>query len=113
MDRIRASFIVTLIVFAIVVWWLIEAFIKIPKAPTLNSQGIIVVDEYQRTKDILSVVFPLATAAVGYWLGSDGKSKAEDQAKSSQAQLTAVVGTSADSDLLEKAKSKYPEAFGK
>jgi hypothetical protein len=35
--------------------------------PTLDSNGAVVVDESQRTKDILSVVLPQFRKALAYW----------------------------------------------
>jgi hypothetical protein len=100
---------INVFVFGIVIWWLAVVLSKIGVAP-VNSRGIIV-DQYQRAKDILLVVFPLAAAAVGYWCGNYGKAKAEDQARQAQKKVTALLGSSDDGELLKKAAASFPSAF--
>jgi hypothetical protein len=56
-------------------------------------------------------VFPLATAAVGYWFGNQGRARAQEQAQQAQSKVTAVLGTSADSELLKNAAAIFPAAF--
>ncbi len=47
---------------------------------------------------------------VGYVAGQAGKEKAEQRASQAQRQLTAVVGQG-EKDLLERAKTAYPDWF--
>jgi len=100
-------------------WWLYMVASNLSIAPQTNSSGEVVLDSYQRAKDILLVVFPLLTTALGYWFGAAGKEKAEEKADSAQTQLTSaqtqlaeVVDQSAVPGILEKAKAANPKAFG-
>jgi hypothetical protein len=103
--------VITVFVFGIVIWWLTVVLNRLGTAPQVNAKGAVIVDQYQRATDILFVVFPLATAAVGYWFGNQGRSRAQDQAQQAQSKLTAVLGTSADGDLLKNAAAAFPVAF--
>jgi len=103
--------VMTVFVFGIVIWWLAVVLDRIGTAPQVNSRGAVIVDQYQRAKDILLVVFPLATAAVGYWFGNHGRERAQQQADQAQSKVTAVLGSSDDGDLLKKAADRFPAAF--
>lgn len=110
--------ILTLIVVALSAWWLLEVSRRLGTAPTLDSEGNITVDEFQRAKDILLVVLPLTTITLGYWFGAQGKTAAETKADAAEkkaeeasAALTAVVATSTQPDLLRQAQQQYPQAF--
>jgi hypothetical protein len=105
-------FVLTLLLFALAVWWLIELALQIGTAPTIDAQGKVVVDKFQRAKDILLVVLPLVTSALGYWFGAQGKEQEQERAESARSQLEAVVSASTDPGLLQKARSQYPDAFG-
>ena len=98
-------------VFGIVIWWLAVVLDRLGTAPQVNSEGAVIVDQYQRATDILFIVFPLAAAAVGYWLGNQGRARAQEQAQQAQSKLTAVLGSSGDGDLLKKAAATFPAAF--
>jgi hypothetical protein len=91
-------------------WWLYVVASKLGKAPTKDAQGN-VVDEYQRAKDVLLVVLPLVTTAIGYWFGAQGKEKAEEKASQANDQSRAIAAVSGDPDILAKARAKYPSAF--
>lgn len=103
--------VITVFVFGIVIWWLAVVLDRLGTAPQVNSKGAVTVDQYQRATDILFVVFPLATAAVGYWLGNQGRARAQEQAQQAQGKVTAVLGSSADGELLKKAAATFPAAF--
>jgi hypothetical protein len=105
------TIVITVFVFGIVIWWLAVVLNRLGTAPQVNAKGAVIVDQYQRATDILFVVFPLATAAVGYWFGNQGRSRAQEQAQQAQSKLTAVLGTSADGDLLRNAAATFPVAF--
>src|SRR5262249_21946071 len=105
------SILITVFVFGIVIWWLAVVLSRISSAPTVTSNGAVIVDQYERAKDILLIVFPLATAAVGYWFGNQGRARAQEQAQQAQSKVTAVLGTSADSELLKNAAATFPAAF--
>ena len=106
-----ATLVITVFVFGIVIWWLAVVLNRLGTAPRVNSQGAVIVDQYQRATDILFVVFPLAAAAVGYWLGNQGRARAQEQAQQAQSRLTAVLGSSGDAELLKKAAATFPAAF--
>jgi len=103
--------VITVFVFGIVIWWLAVVLNRIGTAPQVNSRGAVIVDQYQRATDILFVVFPLATAAVGYWFGNQGRARAQEQAQQAQSKVTAVLGSSDDGELLKKAAASFPAAF--
>ncbi|WP_033289246.1 hypothetical protein [Amycolatopsis jejuensis] len=110
---IRAA--ITLVLLVIAALWLLVVYTRLG-TPSTDGTAF---DEFQRAKDILLVVLPLLTTALGYWFGSAGRQQAErkaDQAKhdadKAQRKLAGVLDSSAVPDLLEKAKNKDPEAFG-
>lgn len=105
------TIVITVFVFGIVIWWLAVVLSRLGTAPAVNSKGAVIVDQYQRAKDILLVVFPLATAAVGYWVGNQGRARAQDQAQQAQNKVTALLGSSDDGELLRKAATSFPSAF--
>jgi hypothetical protein len=109
--RGAGTIIVTLFIFAIVGAWLYFTASKVGVAPIFNSKGVPTIDQYQRAKDILQIVFPLATAAVGFWFGNQGAAQAHAQARQSQAKVEAILGASNDTDLINKAKGTAPGAF--
>lgn len=117
------SWVTTVFVFALVAWALYYVFQDHGTAPTLDSKGHVSVDRYAHAKDILDVVLPLATAAVGYWFGNKGVSDANAHADDARSQATAaqtetkavVAAASAllpGTDVLRAAKDTHPEAFG-
>jgi hypothetical protein len=113
---IRAA--LTGLLFLVSTYWLLEVAGQIPAVPTRDSDGN-VLDTYQRAKDILLVVLPLLTTALGYWFGAAGRENAEAKARyamteasRSQQRLEGVLGSSSDQELLSKAQELYPEAFG-
>jgi hypothetical protein len=103
--------VITVFVFGIVIWWLAVVLNRLGTPPRVNSKGAVVVDQYQRATDILFVVFPLATAAVGYWFGNQGRARAQEEAEQAQSKVTAVLGSSDDGELLKKAADTFPAAF--
>ena len=102
----------TLIVAAITVWWLFEVARRLGVPPTVNAQGAVVLDAFQRAKDILALVLPLFTAALAYWVGNRGASQAEEKADAATKQLDAVLDAS-PMGVLKKAQDEHPEAFAK
>ena len=112
-DTIKSwgTIIVTALVAIIVIGWILLAVLpNLGRAPVYNSTGTLAIDEYSRAKDILVLILPLLTTAVGYWLGSQGTAKAEDRAKKAEDQKSAVLSVSADG-ALEKARKANPDAF--
>jgi hypothetical protein len=119
------TIIVTIFIFVIVSTWLYFTATKVGVAPVFNSKGVATIDQYQRAKDLLQIVFPLATAAVGFWFGNQQTVQAQkqadtatqsaqaahDQARQSQAKVEAILGASNDADLIKKAQVAAPGAF--
>jgi hypothetical protein len=108
---------VFLVLAGLVAWWLVAISQQLATAPTYADDGTLILDPFQRAKDILTVLLPLLTAAIGFYAGAEGKEKAEElkeQAEANkdkaQAQLTAVTSVG-DPDILAKAKEAFPEAF--
>jgi hypothetical protein len=94
---------------AILVWWLVIVANRIGVKPTVEN-GNVTLDEYQRAKDILLVVFPLFSASLAYWVGSSGTRDAKQEATDAKKQLNAVVDASPEG-VLDKARQLHPDAF--
>lgn len=92
--------------------WLFVVSLKLGTVPVVDSAGNVILDEYQRAKDILLVVLPLVTTAMGYWFGAQGKDKAEDRADKAVEEKAAVLAATGDPALLERVRAKYGEALG-
>ncbi|MGG5259303.1 hypothetical protein [Phycicoccus avicenniae] len=108
----------TLLLLGLAVWWLTLVAREMSTAPTVGKDGKVLLDEFQRAKDILLVVLPLLTTALGYWFGAAGKEKAEEGKAKAEAtaeqkaqQLDSVLDA-APQGVLKDAKDKHPEAFG-
>jgi hypothetical protein len=101
----------TLVLLVASLWWLGEVAGLLSTAPETDTVGNVIVDPYQRSKDILLVVLPLLTTALGHWFGAAGKAKAEDKADAAIQQLHEVLDVGSG-DLLPKAKENNPRAFG-
>jgi hypothetical protein len=117
-QMLRARVLITTGLFLFVAWWLFVVSGHLGDAPVVDKQGNVVMDEFQRTKDILLVVLPLLTTALGYWFGSEGKDKAEDAAKEAtktakdeQAKVQALLEVTPE-DQVRVAKKRSREAFG-
>lgn len=94
----------------IVIWWLIVVASVLDVAPEVNAQGAVVLDQFQRAKDILLVVFPLFSASVAYWVGSSGTAEAKKDVAAAQGQMNAVLDK-APQGTLEQAKAAHPDVF--
>jgi hypothetical protein len=110
--------VLTGVLFLITTYWLLEVAGQISSVPTRDDDGQ-TLDTYQRAKDVLLVVLPLLTTALGYWFGAAGRESAEakasaalSEAKRTQQKLEGVLGSSREQDLLSKAQALYPDAFG-
>ena len=109
---------ITVILLAMAAAWLVVVYGALGD-PTVKSADGSVLDQFQRSKDILLVVMPLLTTALGYWFGSAGRQEAQNTASAAQGaadmaqrKLASVLDSSEESGLLDKAKEKDPEAFG-
>ena len=111
MDKVKAlgAAIATLITAGIVIWWLILAANRLGTKPVVEN-GSVSLDEWGRARDILTVVLPLFSATLAYWVGSQGASEAKKDAAASAAKLNAVVDSGPEG-ILAKAKHQHPEAF--
>ena len=105
---IRGS--VTAFVLLLALGWFFVVAKRLGTPPVVNEDGAVVLDEFQRAKDILLVILPLVTTAFGYWFGAAGADKAEKKAEQAQRENRALV--SATPQALATARDKYPEAFG-
>jgi hypothetical protein len=106
---IRGS--LTFLLLVLTVWWLTKVADHLSTAASVDDAGNVTLDPFQRSKDILLVVLPLLTTALGYWFGAAGKAKAEENADTAKQQLNEVLDVG-DKGLLEAAKQKNPAAFG-
>jgi hypothetical protein len=117
--------VVTVISFVLVGWSLYYVFHNLGVAPTI-SNGTVTANPLQSAKDVLTVVVPFASAAIGFWFGADGKVAAQNQAQQAQQQASderdratradqqkgAVLQAAPDAKaLLDRAKDLVPEAF--
>lgn len=100
----------TVITAVIAVWWLYEVASRLGVSPTLDEGGTVVMDQFQRAKDILIVVLPLFSASLAYWVGSQGTTAAKEEAASAKDKLDAVLDAS-PAGVLAKAKTSHPQAF--
>lgn len=110
-DNIKSAgaIIVSAITGLITIWWLYEVATRLDLPPVKDSAGNIV-DQFQRAKDILTVVLPLFSASIAFWVGSSGTVAAKKDAAESKQQLNAVLDASPEG-LLRKAKDMHPDAF--
>lgn len=100
----------TVVTAILAIWWLYIVYQRLGMKPEVDDAGNVVLDEYQRAKDILLVVLPMFTGALAYWTGSQGTTEAKQEAKDAKQQLDAVIDAS-PAGILIKAKTEHPEAF--
>lgn len=112
MERLKSigAIIATLFTAGILVWWLIIVAQRIGLKPEVDASGNVVLDQYGRAKDMLLVVLPLFSAALAFWVGSQGTTEAKKEAEGAKEQLEAVIDQSPEG-VLERAKSAHPGAF--
>lgn len=67
-------------------------------------------DEWSRAKDILTVILPLFSASLAYWVGSQGTTEAKKEAQGAKDEMQAVLDSSPEG-VLEKARATHPAAF--
>ncbi|WEO76441.1 hypothetical protein BJQ94_13845 [Cryobacterium sp. SO2] len=111
--------VVTAVIIAIFVWWLLIVNLELGTQPTKNDGTGLVTDPYAHAKETLAVVVPFLTLILGYWFGVRGV----DEAKKTAAAATqdaqaanvkfAVLRATASKSSYEQAVSKYPSAFGR
>ena len=124
------SWATTLFVFALVFWAMYYVFQDHGTRPEIED-GQVVLDKFGNAKDVLLVVLPLASAAVGYWFGNRGIAEANTNAQAAREdanaaqqqkeaavkEQVAVVTTAAaklpaGTDIVAEARQAHPEAFG-
>jgi hypothetical protein len=110
-------FLITATLLLLVVWGLLLVTLHLTDGTIKDANGNLV-DSYQRSYNILHVLVPLLTISLGYWFGAEGKENAEKRATAAQneatiarRQLGAVLASSSEPDLLQKAQSADREAF--
>jgi thiol:disulfide interchange protein len=108
---------ITAVLLGTAVWWLTVVAEKVG-VPVARGVDGSVFDEFARAKDILLVVTPLLTTVLGYWFGSAGRQQAQNTADSARAeadlahwQLAAVLDSSSQPNLLDKARKLDTGAF--
>lgn len=113
-----ARLLITGALFVLSAWWLWVVWQKLSVQPVLSEDGKVIFDEYARAKDVLLVVVPLLTLALGYWFGAQGTAKAEEKAQKEEkkaeetnAQLKEALGL-LPADLYQQAVAEKPKAFG-
>jgi hypothetical protein len=104
--RELGAMIVTVLTFLLAVWWLWAAYRLLGQAPQIEN-GVVVLDQFQRAKDILLFVLPLFSASVAYWLGSREASEAKEDEDEAQQRLVALLDA-ADPGLARKAADLHP-----
>jgi hypothetical protein len=111
-ERLKAvgAIVATILTAAIVIWWLVLVEQRIDVKPEVDASGNVVLDEFARAKDILLVVLPLFSAALAFWVGSQGTTGAKKEAEGAKKQLEAVLDSSPEG-ILKKAKATHPDAF--
>ncbi|MBS3178350.1 MULTISPECIES: hypothetical protein [unclassified Pseudoclavibacter] len=115
----------TLILLLIVTAAVTLAIATSATVPTFDAKGTLLVDPHENSKDILAVVLAPATLALGYWFGSSGTERAEEQRatavvaerttkeKLNDAQsVVAALESDASPVRLAELKARYPQAFG-
>jgi hypothetical protein len=127
----KGAILVSIVVLAIVGGWLAIVWQHVDVPPTMSADGkTVIYDQYTRTKDIFTLILPLLTTAVGYWLGSQGTAAAQGQASNAQkdakeahedarkalSQQAAVMAVASSKvpvgeDILAEAKTKHPNFF--
>ncbi|RSM63575.1 hypothetical protein DMH03_16545 [Amycolatopsis sp. WAC 01376] len=113
--KVRAWF--TAILLTIMTGWLVVVGFTLDIPITKAADGS-VLDVFERSKDVLLVVTPLLTTALGYWFGSAGRHEAQDAASAARTeaavarqQLAGVLDSSSEPGLLGLARQANPQAF--
>jgi hypothetical protein len=88
-EKVRSigAVIVSILTAAIAIWWLALVAARLGLKPEVNAQGVVVLDQFQRAKDILLVVLPLFSAALAYFVGSQGTADAKKEAAEQKTNL--------------------------
>ncbi len=94
------AIVVSVLTFGVLAWWLVVVATHIGDSPVVVD-GAVALDTFQRSKDILLVVLPLATTAVGYWLGNQGADKAEESAQAAvqDARRSSEIATDSEQQM--------------
>jgi hypothetical protein len=122
--RNTGTILTTLFTFAVTIWALYWVFRYMGSIPTVDSTGKVVLDKFDNAKSILLVLLPLATTAIGYWLGNIGTTAATNTAQTAKAdaesarketatvnkKLNAVLDEAAPG-VLDQAKAKNQALF--
>ncbi|HET9436496.1 MAG TPA: hypothetical protein VFO50_06530 [Candidatus Limnocylindrales bacterium] len=111
-DNIKAlgAIAVTIGTAVLAAWWLYEVAARLNVRPEVGQDGTVILDTFQRAKDILLVVLPLFSASIAFWVGSSGTTEAKKDAAVAKDRLEAVIDASPEG-VLERARVAHPNAF--
>lgn len=124
-DRVKAigAILVTFFTGLLIVWWLALLAQRLGVKPVVEN-GAVVLDEFQRAKDILTVLLPLFTAAIAFFVGNQGAEKAKAEAKDAkteaadarseadqQRKKSEALLEAAPEEVIAKARQLRPAAF--
>lgn len=109
---------VTVLVFILVIVWMVAVWRNLGKAPHYRKDTLSY-DEFTRAKDVLVLVLPLLTTAVGYWLGSQGTAAAQKKAETAENKASEAQKQASDAHAesarrqgqLEQLEKTHPQAF--
>jgi hypothetical protein len=73
--------ITTMLLGIIVGGWLIAVAAQLGNPVVYDASGKITLDTFTRSKDILTLLLPFLTTAVGFWLGTQGTGQLERRMK--------------------------------
>lgn len=97
--------------------WLILVGFAVNEPQVLAEDGkTVVLDQFGRAKEILTLLLPLVTTALGYWVGAKGTDAAKEETAKTKKQRNAfrdvaIDKATAGEDIYRLALQKAPEAF--
>jgi hypothetical protein len=104
-----AGALITTVILAIMVGgWLVAVGLQLGRPVVYDSGGKVALDTFTRAKDVLTLLLPFLTTAVGFWLGTQGTTQMERQANKAAAeadlaQTTARVAQQTSTEHLVRA----------
>jgi hypothetical protein len=104
-----AGALITTVILAIMVGgWLVAVGMQLRRPVVYDSGGKVTLDTFTRAKDVLTLLLPFLTTAVGFWLGTQGTTQMERQANKAAAeadlaQTTARVAQQTSTEHLVRA----------
>jgi hypothetical protein len=81
----KGAVVASIVVGVFAVIWAVIAWTHLGDPVQFAADGkTVVLDEWSRALAVFTAVLPLLTSIVGFWLGSQGKAKAQDDAQKAQ-----------------------------